>query len=240
MSRSLTGDKEPPDTEFPKGSGLQVRAKKRITEIDNLLARPDHLADRIASGLTGLESAAPKVSAGLAGHAVRVAQFLQSKAPRNPYFGIGMQPQIDDWLPTPSEASKFARYYAAAMEPMTVVDELADGTLSFEGVEVLRELYPEIYEMTRVRLQAKLAETKKRVPYERRVVLSTLFGTPMDPSMTPQAIASYQSVFERGSPRGGGQGQAGGGARMTGLARMKRTADQMKTQTQQLEERMFS
>lgn len=221
------------------GKTTSEAVKLRAEEIANLMASPDDLADRIAAALISLEDAAPMTAASLGTKAVQIAQFLQSKIPRDPLVGIGLQPQMDDWLPSPSEASRFARYYAAAMDPLSVVDEIAAGTVTREAVETLRALYPEIFEMVKARLAAGAAELSTRIPYAERIMLSGLFGIPLDPTMRPASIARSQALYQPKPvppPPAPGRGQAGRGNRLTGLAKIKKVTSMGRTESQKLEE----
>lgn len=213
----------------PKGSDKQDAVRYRVAQVDDLMSDPQGMADRIAANLQGLETHAPAHAAAIATQTAKVMKFLQDKAPRN-HSPDPLQPTIDTgWKPTKSDAEKFARYWQAAMDPGSVIDDIGRGTISPESVETLKELYPRMFETTRQALMASAANIRERVPYAKRIHLGLMFDVPLDPTMRPDFIARTQASYQQ-QPQ---QGQAGGGNRLTGLSKVK-SAERMKTPAQQM------
>lgn len=202
-------------------------AKRRAREIAELVQDPARAADRIAVALAGVDEAAPGVSGHTALTATKALQYLHTRAPKNRQSTNTLQPLLDDWRPSDQEASRFGRYVRAAMDPLSVLEDLKSGTLTPEAAETLRELYPQIHRMTLEKLTARLTEMKKKLPYEDRINLSLLLGAPVDDSMRPEAIARSQALWAKAPSEGGGQPQQTTGT--LGLA------DNMRSATQRLE-----
>src|SRR5690606_14863852 len=139
----------------------------RVAEIDKLMVNPQAFADRVASSVSGLEGDAPQTATALAAKAAKAAQFLQSKAPRND-MGPTLQPHLqeDRWKPTPHQASKFSRYWAAAMQPMSVLQDIEAGVLSPEAVETIRVLYPEMLDLIVAEVQRQAVESGTMIPFQ--------------------------------------------------------------------------
>lgn len=212
------------------GASMQEAAKLRVAELDRMQADPQYLADRVAAAIGGMEGDAPNTSTALAGKAAAAVQFLASKAPRP--SGVTLQPQLDNerWMPSRAEAAKFSRYWAAVMDPLSIIDELEAGVLSSEAVEALRAVYPELLELIATEIQMQAAASNKPISYATKVQLSMLLGRPLAASLTPEAIARRQSYAARNPT----DGQGGGGTRLAGIDKLN-LSDSIGSRTQQLE-----
>ena len=205
-------------------------AKDRASELAQLVSDPSKAADRIAMSLAGLDEHAPGISGQAALTATKALQFLHAKAPKKPSTINTLQPLLDEWKPSSQEASKFERHVKAALDPLSVLDDLGAGTLTQEAADTLRELYPKLHQMTFEKISAALAHSKKKLPYVDRVNLSLLLGAPVDDSMTPAFITRTQAMFNK-PPEGGGGGQQAPAIGKLDLASNMRPA------TQKLEEK---
>jgi hypothetical protein len=94
------------------------------------------------------------------------------------------------------EIAAFARYAAAAEDPASVLERVADTTVTPEDAEALREVYPELYNETRASIVAKIPELRETLPYGKKLALSILFGVPVDPSMEPRIVRVLQGQYE--------------------------------------------
>jgi hypothetical protein len=219
-------------TKFTLGDGKaatqQEAAKLRVAEVDKALADPSYLADRIAASIGGLEGDAPNTSAALAGKATQALQYLASVAPRP--SGLTIQPllQAQEWKPSRAEAAKFARCWAAVMDPLSVVDDLEAGILSSEAIEALRAVYPELLDLIATEVQMQAAAHGKPISYATKVQLSMLLGKPLDNSLTPEAIKRNQSFAQAENAAGKG----GGSTRLAGIDQLDMN---ISSRTQQLE-----
>ena len=124
---------------------------------------------------------------------VRAADaFLAERMPRpvsdNPWRKVE---------PTDAEVAKFARYVAAADDPVgTLTRELDTGNLSRETMETVRELYPDLNTQIVAHVSEHLSGLDKSPPYEDLVRLSLLLDTPLDPSMRPERISQLQDSYQ--------------------------------------------
>lgn len=209
--------------------GRADAAKSRAKEIAELANNPERMADRISASLAGIDDAAPGVSGQAAMKAAKVVSYLNQKAPKPTRSTNTLQPLLDNWKPSEEEASKFERHVRAAMDPMSVLDDLNKGTLTPEAAEAFRTLYPKLHELTVSKIAEKLATAKKQLPYEDRVNLSLLLGTPVDDSMRPDFIARTQQLWAKKPTEGGGRKTANMGK--------LELAGNMRSDAQKLEEK---
>lgn len=187
----------------PKAKDRRQAAAMRSGELAKMLSDPEAMATRVAANMSAMESWAPKTAASVAALTAKVVQFLEQRAPKS-MPGPTLTPLASSWVPSEDEAATFERYVRAAMDPGSVLDDIAAGTLSPEGVETLRELYPRMYEETKQAIANAVAERREPLPYNDRVQLSLLFGMPLDDTMLPAFIAAAQSGTQR-AQRGGPQ-----------------------------------
>lgn len=125
--------------------------------------------------------------------AARKAEFLAGKIPKEP--GLGMF-DLAGWAPSARDQARFARFVAAAEDPMAVLERVASGSASPEDAETLREVYPEMFRAIQQAIVAELPELRNKLTYERRLMLGVLFGLPVDPSLDPGVFAILQGAFE--------------------------------------------
>lgn len=154
--------------------------------------------------LQALWAVSPEVANGVElTHAARVA-FLAGKLPRNP-APPHLQVGPDKWEPSHAELAKFARYMEAVEQPERIVQRMAVGTMTPEDADVLKTVYPGMYEDTRQQIMGHLAEARA-MPYQKRLALSIYLDVAADPAVTPEAITVYQGLYAQQQ----GQQQVGG------------------------------
>jgi len=123
-------------------------------------------------------------------------EFLATKMPRNaapPHLRIGP----DTWEPSKAQLAKFARYMDAVERPESVLERMAVGTLTPEDAEVMKTVYPAMYEDARSQIMDRLAEVQTSLPYQKRLALSIYLDVPVDPAVTSEALGVYQGLYQQ-------------------------------------------
>lgn len=134
----------------------------------------------------------PEATAKMVARVEKSNAFLASKLPAGKSASTWRKSE-----PSDSEIQRFARYVAAAEDPVgTLTKELDSRTLSRETMETLRELYPALSGEIVARVSDHVADMKEPPPYDEMIRLSLLLGTPLDPSMDPAKIAVIQSSYQ--------------------------------------------
>jgi hypothetical protein len=165
---------------------------KRIEQIQHMAGNSGVLSDKLHDATADLQGHAPNVTQSMQGAAVRGVAFLNSKIPQRPKQG----PLGDDWIPTKQEISTFNRYFNAVQSPSNVLKQAAAGTLTKEGVEAVKTVFPNYYEQINSTVMDKLSSKKGAViPYRQKMMLSLLTGTPMTGSLLPKNVQANQAVF---------------------------------------------
>lgn len=210
------GGRGAPELTDVAGKGFD-RAVASIREASN---NPDLAAQRVAKALGDLPEHAPRLSEATAEKTTKATQFLASKIPP------GMQDPADLFvgegpaLVSETEKATFARYVRATTDPASVVEHLAHGSVMPEEVEALKAVHFELFEVIQqhVRHEADDEHAQgKKLSYQQRVELGTLFETPTDSTMRPdlmQAVAASMVPGGASGKKGHGGGMAAPHMRM--------------------------
>lgn len=189
-----------------KEKSAAVAYEKRVQELVRL-SEPQTLNDRTQAALGDLPSTAPRFSADISGKAFAAIAFLRDKMPSGTLNPTVLQPARRA-APSDLEIAKFARYWTATTNPLSVFDELRSGTLTHEHVEAVRTVYPKLYEhMQTAALDSvrKAAMDGVLIPYQARLQMALLLGMGKDaePTLDPDLmvrIAGYQQAQQQAQP----------------------------------------
>jgi hypothetical protein len=142
------------------------------------------MTERISNMTQHLE---PRLASRMAQNITRAFAYAASKAPK------GQRP--DPLSPTSRaplsqvDAEKFLRYVNAANNPGSVLDDMARGKFTREGIETLRAVVPTVYRDIQLaaldELTSRMAKGEK-VPFETRLRLGLLLSIPADPTLDPK------------------------------------------------------
>lgn len=171
------------------------RYERIASTVQMAASHPEAVSRAVYASLGPAADSAPMAAAATAQAANRAMGFLATKLPpqgpsRNP-----LQPELDVPRVSDTEMSRFLRYAKAVESPTSVLSDLANGTLSREGVESLRVVYPKVYEQIQSEILANMGAIHDRLAYSDRIQLGILFNVPTDVSLQPEFIALMQSQF---------------------------------------------
>ena len=186
-----------------KSSGVKGRYEayeKTLDELTKVSVNTEVTQEKLDKSTESLRIAAPRLAQQIQSKSVKVSQFLLSKAPKDPgrksVFG-------SKWRPSRSELAKFERYVAAAYNPKGALTDLRNGLLTTEAVETLLQLYPKTYEQIILQLVENMDKLQV-LPYQKRVQLSVLFDSPLDPTLEPSFVLAMQRSQTHADPAGFG------------------------------------
>jgi len=101
--------------------------------------------EAVATKLGDMPSTAPKLTMAITNGATRALNYLATQIPGAAEKPSPLQPgkkiPISEY-----EMAKFARVYAAVDNPLTVLDDLERGKVTFEQVDAIKAAWPEVYE----------------------------------------------------------------------------------------------
>jgi len=165
--------------------------------------------EAVATKLGDMPTVAPKLTMAITNGATRALNYLASQIPAAAEKPSPLQPGKK--IPVSEyEMAKFARVYAAVDNPLTVLDDLERGKVTFEQVDALKAAWPEVYEDIRKHVLERIImqDVKgKPLSYNAKAqldiflslngagepTLSTEFGAKVDGLRTQQAQQQQQT-----------------------------------------------
>lgn len=174
-------------------------AAQRAEEIRKLAGNPEALAELIGEAIGQLP---PAIAQGVSQRISRAVGFLASVAPKAPSSGGTMPALARPHRPSDSEVGKFERYLRAVNDPLSVLDDLAQGRVTREAVEALQAVYPRLHGEVKTAIAERLGDKDAKVPYSAKLSLAVLFGAPVEPALEPSLFQVLQTVPQ--SPDGPG------------------------------------
>lgn len=124
----------------------------------------------------------------------RVSNYLgglkpQTNAPKLPF---------DSHAPKKEQERDYEKALELALQPMSVLNHIKQGTLTSKIMSHLINLYPELHSHLSNKIMEKVTEqqlSEDKPHYKLRQGLSTFLGQPLDSTMTPAAIMSIQAQY---------------------------------------------
>lgn len=162
-------------------------AKKEVAITpEDLKAQIERLRQIVTNGAEmskKLSEIAPDTSALASLTAARGAEFLLSKAPKDPTEGL--PPALKEpWQPTAAELQLFATYVRAVAHPEEALHDLVRNDLQPETLEAISNVYPRMYQEFRDKMRERLESATNPLSYKQRqslaVFMPELFSSPSD------------------------------------------------------------
>jgi hypothetical protein len=177
-----------------KGAPIQDLAAARIRELAAYVHTPGAIERDVRRELRGVVD--PDLILAAEKHRRVAMEYLLANAPKGPEQGLI---NTVKWQPSPAQSMSFARRVEAVSDPAGVYERIAEqqAMLSLEAAEAMRTVYPQLFSQAQQRVQERLAEAPRSIPYRQRVQMSLLYKLPFDVALSPDNLKISQSVYER-------------------------------------------
>jgi len=158
---------------------------------------PNVLAEKLIRNTASLNNFAPNTVQAVTPMINNMVHFIDDKIPKK----ITAQGTIQtlknnkDYSPSSIEMAKFERYMEAIDNPMSVLDDLEKGSLTREKVEVLENIYPNLYKRIQDQSMEYIANNPDTLNYQQRLKIGTLLNIPADTALIPKNIGLLQANF---------------------------------------------
>jgi hypothetical protein len=189
-SAGAGGDKLP---DLFKARSAEIRNQTMYDATGNVVIRPE-AREAIAKRLAPIGAVNPMLADHLETIAVRKAEYVSSKLPRQPEIG-GLQIGPDNWKPSDLEMRSWARTVRAAEDPNGVEDRLADGLITPEDAEAYRTIYPERFAAMQSAIFEAAPQLSKTLPMRKKLALSIFTGVPLIPALQPNVLQVLQGNY---------------------------------------------
>ncbi len=170
----------------------QVAFKDRARQIHAATANMgEGIRATVDNELGDIPADFPRLSSALTNGLTRGALFLESKLPSSyraaapGAIGRSTRPVADH------DIAKFARYWSAVNNPVTVLHDMALGIVTDEQIEAIRTVYPELHVKLSERLLERAAELDaagERLPIQTRLQIGRFVGVQIEPAFRPSVL----------------------------------------------------
>jgi len=165
--------------------------EKRRKQLELMASNPDVLIDRLGKATQGISEHAPNVAQSIQATTSRGVQFLQSKLPKL-QKAAPMAPEPE---PTEAQIAEFNKYMTVVQRPLSVLDQIKNGTLSQHSVEAISTVHPDLYQSIKSEIFDKITDNKVELPYRTKAMLSMFTGQPLVASLIPQNVLANQMSY---------------------------------------------
>ncbi len=96
------------------------------------------------------------------------------------------------------QEKSYERAIDLAVEPLSVLDHVKAGTLTFDHMKHFTQMYPELHQHLSEKITERISQAQldeEKPAYTVRQSLSLFLGTPLDSTMTPSSLQSIQSMY---------------------------------------------
>jgi hypothetical protein len=175
-----------------------ARQSKHIAE---LAADTGRLQDNLQANTGRLASVAPNTALAAQTAAVRAVTALNAALPRNAAPSM-LQSENAAWEPNATQLAAWNNLHAAVLNPQSYLQKVAAGTATPEVWQTLQQVYPQWTAEVQKSMTDQLAsKPKAAMTTSQKLAVSTILGTPVSPTVSPDQVAFQQSMFA--APAGG-------------------------------------
>lgn len=160
-------------------------------------ADPQRTQALVANAVTPMASRYDdRIAVTTANAMARAIAFLGTKVPPSVRADASAaQPQFERPRLSDAELAKWRAYVETVRDPLSVVDDLAAGSVTTEQAETLRVVYPAIYTQMQTRIFEALRTSRRPLAFAQRIRLFDLFGVVADPTLAPAVTRAVQASF---------------------------------------------
>ncbi len=187
----------------PKKSETKEESVERLRDdINELNNNPERLVDLVSKNTAGLSSVAPNTASRFGGIARNGVTYLYNAMPKSraPKLFANEKRKISD-----SEIASFARKYEIVINPLSVLEKMHNGTLMKADMDVLKNVYPNLYDKINNKMIEALGERKAKLSYKKRYQLQSVFGMPDMDSKTMSVLQGSFTTAEEAPKSGKGK-----------------------------------
>lgn len=192
---------------LPVAGALMADFDKRSKRVRDLASQAPIVRRELERETEWMATRVPVARQAAINTALRQLDYLNANLPKGLAAPTPFAPALP---PSKSEAARWMNRLRAVENPTSILDDLAKGKLTPEGVDAVRTVYPETFADIQAQVIDRLTQMEARgekPAYAKRVELGLLLGIPTDPTMTPEAIASLQGQYQA-QPAQAREGQA--------------------------------
>lgn len=175
------------------GASIQKQAAARMREIAAYVMAPNAIELDVRRELRGVTD--PDLITAAEKHRRFMFEYILKHMPKLPDQGLI---KTHDWEPSVGQAMSLARRMEAMNDPAAPFEKMAQNDLvSLEASEVVRDVYPRLFQEALRRATERAAEAPGKIPYRTRVQMTVFYKMPFEAALSPENLQITQSVYER-------------------------------------------
>jgi len=152
-------------------------AEYYATELQELKQNQEAMIDNIYETQQPVADLAPEIFDGMYDTYFKGLNFLEQNLPPND---------------APTAIRKYQRFHQAVTNPNSIIENLNNGYISTEESQVLKNIYPNMFQDLGERMLDKYLEAEDKVPYEKELILSRIFDVPLRNTMAKSNVQLLQ------------------------------------------------
>lgn len=182
---------------------VKTEAYKEVASIlTRLSSRPERLTAHIGNGMAKMAQADFDTAVHASVATARAVSYLQATLPPAPFLYADERA-----VPNLNEIDAFFERYGAVLEPVSVLEAVAEGTVSSESIETLEVVYPELYSTMQLSLIEGLRRADgDKMSYSRKRAIDQFLGGGVSIDSDPifwSRLADPAPAQAAGQPAGG-------------------------------------
>lgn len=208
-----------------------ISFEQKRDRLQELASNVDIMGQHMANHTVAINETMPNLSSGIHNAMIASVSFLNEKLPKAPPAFMLSKP----WEPNDMQKERFNKYYEAVNNPIGILQQVRDGSITSEALEAVRATHPGLLNDMRTQVMSQMKiEKAQALPYSVQLSLSKFLGEPLDSSMLMNVKISNQQTFimSAGQPM---PQQTKKKSTQNGLSKLK-VSGRAKTETQDLEE----
>ena len=151
---------------------------------------PESLAESINESTLVMRQEDPEIADEMAMTLVRAQQYLTISIP-----SPGSSGMLSDPIPSKVEMDAFIEKYLGVQDPLSMLEDFADGRLTQEKAQAVLAVYPQMHaEMVNDVIEVFSEFDPEEVPYQYKAQLSLLLDVPADATFTTEFVAAMQNI----------------------------------------------
>ena len=170
--------------------------RKSIATVSNDVAV---MIERLTDSIQGVSESAPSVAMSLNMTATRAVNLLQNKL--SSIYPEDSSNLLDKpFTPSRDQVASISKTINYINRPQKVLEDLKNKIVSQEGLEVLNQVYPELYADMQAKIMEKVTDQVskgKLIPIKSRNPLAIFLNQPLDGTQTPSFLQSTQLALSQ-------------------------------------------
>lgn len=167
------------------------RTADRVRE----LAQPAFAQQHISSLIPEVAAQYPNVGMAVSQKLLGIYQALAEKLPKSHTdTGTTLTPLAVKERVSPLQQRNFLNSAMGALQPEKVIADLGRGVVNRQAIEMFKQVHPLMFQQLRKQVADVVQERKTAIPFQRRIMLSTVFDFVGDSSLEPTRFTALQQM----------------------------------------------